>query len=302
MNQKPKIVNVVGTTASGKSDLAIELAKKFAGEVISADSRQVYINLDVGTAKVTKAEMQEIPHYLLDLLPPTQVYSVEDFKKDAEKAISAIIQQRKLPIIAGGTFYYTDALLGRVSTSSVPPNHNLRVELEEKTTEDLFKKLIAVEPRRASTIDKHNRRRLIRALEITNAVGYVPEATKTPSPYQVLTIGCIRSKEELLERFKVRIATWLDGSLEQEVRSLLASGVPEERLRELGFEYSLMLDYLQGSISKEDLPQKYLEKNWQYAKRQLTWLKRDETIQWYDPTDKKIFEVVREFLQCVDGH
>ena len=181
--EKPKILVVVGPTASGKTGLAIELAKRFNGEVISADSRQVYRGLDIGTAKTTKEEMDGVPHHLIDVADPKEVYNASDFKQGAEAAIADIVARGKLPIVAGGTFFYVDILLGRVALPDVPPNEQLRKKLEEKSAAELYQELQAKDPRRAAEIDPQNKRRVIRALEIARELDYVQLATKLTSPF-----------------------------------------------------------------------------------------------------------------------
>lgn len=294
---KPKVLVIVGPTASGKTSLAITLAQKFDGEVISADSRQVYKRLDIGTAKATVEEMAGVSHHLIDVVDIDTPYSVTEFKSDANVAITRILNRDKLPIIAGGTFFYVDALLGKSPISEIPPNPELRSELEAKNKEDLFAALEKLDPRRAAEIDPNNKRRLVRALEIIAAIGAVPKKEQTTSPYRVLTIGVKTDKEELRERFKSRAEDWLKNGFKEEVEKLLADDVSRERIQEIGFEYTLMQEFIDGQIDRDDFTQKFIEKNWQYAKRQLMWLKRDSSIMWFDRTDSDaIFEKVQLFL------
>ncbi len=298
ISSKPKIVVVVGPTASGKTALAINIAKKFSGEVISSDSRQVYTGLDIGTEKVTPEEMSNIPHHLIDIVEPKIIYTAFDFKKDAEKAIQDIQQRGKLPIIAGGTFFYLDILLGRIKTPKVPPNPELRVELEKLDTASLYKRLEALDPRRASTIDSQNHRRLIRAIEIANSLGEVPKLKSIDCPYEVLMIGINTDKQELRTRLRKRAEEALTKGLVEETEQLLKTGVSRERLSEIGLEYRVVLDYLDNKLSPEELIQKLEEKNWQYAKKQLLWLKNDESIEWFNPEQAEdILNRVAEWLQ-----
>ena len=296
-SEKAKILVVVGPTASGKTGLAIELAKRFGGEVISADSRQVYRGLDIGTAKTTKEEMDGVPHHLIDVANPMEVYNAADFKHDAETAIAEIVKRGKLPIIAGGTFFYVDILLGRVALPDVPPNEQLRKKLEEKSAAELYEELQAKDPRRASEIDAQNKRRLIRALEIARELDYVPLATKLPSPYSYMLLGVQIEKDELRERFAKRAQDWLKHGFLNEIETVLKNGVTRERLMEIGFEYKLGLELLDKKISEAEFSQKFIEKNWQYAKRQMTWLKRDKEIRWFAKDNPEIFESVKNFLQ-----
>ncbi len=298
--RKPKVIAIVGPTASGKTSLSIEIAKRYAGEVISADSRQVYKGLDIGTGKVTTEEMQGIQHHLIDVAAPTETYTAADFDRDASKAISEIVNRHHLPIVAGGTFFYLDLLRGKSSTAPVEPNPELRSYLESKDTAKLLELLEQADKERAKTIDPNNRRRLIRALEIVEALGKVPKTQPKESPYDWLIIGVEVEKKQLLINYAKRIEQWLKTGCKEEVEQLLASGLTRERLRELGFEYSLMLSYIEKETTKTELEERFVQKNWQYAKRQLTWLKRDQEIIWCDPNDTdRIFKLAENFLHLV---
>ena len=294
---RPKVVAVVGPTASGKTSLAITLAQHCSGEVVSADSRQVYRGLDIGTGKVTAEEMQGIPHHLIDIADPHTIYTAADFERDAHAAITAILTRDRTPIVAGGSFFYLELLRGRMRPAPVPPNETLRAELANHSTEELFAQLQAADPQRAATIDPHNRRRLIRSLEIIAALGKVPPATPIASPYQWCLIGLHREPEELRARFRSRITDWLARGFAEEVRQLEAGGITPSRFEELGFEYSLMRQHLAGELSETALVDTFVAQNWQYAKRQYTWLKRDPAIQWFTPDQQSaIISTVEAFL------
>ena len=312
---KPKIIIIIGPTASGKTGLSLLLAQEFKGEVINADSRQVYKKLDVGTEKITEEEMKSIPHHLLSIVDINTVYTAMDFKRDAETAITEITERGNVPIIAGGTFFYIDTLLGKMGTSPVEPNWELRAELEKSSAEELFVLLQKKDPRRASTIEKDNKRRLIRALEIAEELSLVPEQIgETECPYNVLTIGITIDTEVLKERLRTRAQSALTKGLIEETQMLLTQGVSIERLSEIGLQYKVAMEYLDSSItqtsprvrdgipyspmSNAELIQKLGEKNWQYAKRQLLWLKRNEDIVWFKREDTDaISAVVSEFLK-----
>lgn len=296
--KKPKVVIVVGPTASGKTALSIALAKRFSGEVISADSRQIYRKLDIGTAKVTDEEMSGISHHLIDIADIDTVYSAADFKRDAEQAIAEITNRGHVPVIAGGTFFYVDTLLGKQGSPAVAPSPELRERLEKLSVTELFAQLQEKDPERAANIDAQNPRRLIRALEIVDAVGKVPstEELSVETPYDALVIGIKRDTSDLRERFYKRAQAWLQAGFQSEVENLLQDGVTRERLHEMGFEYQLMLALIDGTITKEEFYEKFVQKNWQYAKRQMMWLKRDESIVWFEAGDEKVFTVVEEFL------
>jgi tRNA dimethylallyltransferase len=296
-SKKKPIVAVVGATASGKTGLAIDLATQCNGEVISADSRQIYRGLDIGTAKATKAEMRGIPHHLIDIVDVDTAYTAHTFVRDAQAVAKDMSTRGKLPIIAGGTFFYLDSLLGRSQMSHVAPNPELRQELEALPLDELVARLTELDPLRASTIDVKNPRRLVRAIEV--ALAPKQEASPvTPAPYDVFTIGLRVDKEVLRERYRARGESWLTAGFLEEITTVLASGITRKRLQEIGFEYTLGVALLEGVIDKEAFLQQFVEKNWQYAKRQLTWLKRDPDITWLEyPTDtSKVVNMVEEFL------
>lgn len=296
MENKPKILVIVGPTASGKTSLSIELAKQFNGEVVSADSRQVYRGLDIGSAKVTKEEMDGVPHHLLDIADPKDTYNASDFKRDAEIAISDILSRGKLPIICGGTFFYIDALLNKVSLPEVEPNEGLRTELEEKNVDELLAILEKLDPVRASNIEKDNKRRLVRAIEIAETLGTVPPPQLTDSPYQVLTIGLGVDMTTHGELLKKRIEERLSIGMVEEVENLIKAGVTHEKLDSFGLEYRYISRYLQGKMEYEEMIGELTIKSRQFAKRQMTWLKRDQTIKWFERGDKHIADVVKDFL------
>lgn len=294
---KQKLLIIVGPTASGKTDLALTLAGQFRGEIISADSRQIYRGLDIGTAKIKGSEMRGIPHHLIDIVDINSVYTAADFKRDAESCIKEISYRDHLPIIAGGTFFYIDSLLQKAELPKVPPNPELRAELESRSTEALVAELTENDPRRAAAIDPHNRRRLIRALEIIEKLGTVPEPIVTLSPYDTLTLGVKMDPDTLKQRLEARAVAWLEEGFEDEVSRLLTQNVSRERLGEIGFEYQLGLDLVDGTLSKEAFITSFVQKNWQYIKRQMTWLQRDRSINWVAPSDKSEMELlVKNFV------
>lgn len=297
MSAKPKVVAVVGPTASGKTGLSIELAKRFDGEVISADSRQVYKGLDIGSGKVTQEEMEGITHHLLDVASPSNIYSASDFKRDGEDALKKIIGRNHLPIIAGGTFFYLDTLRRKQSLAQVPQNSFLRKQLEKRSTQELFNKLLELDVRRAENIDRHNRHRLIRALEIVDALGAVPPTKHEASSYEWLIIGIEIAKDTLHSNIHQRLHSRLDTGMINEVRNLHDNGLRFERLEAFGLEYRYIARYLQGTIEYDAMVAELETKIRQFAKRQMTWLKRDKQIKWFKPEDKaQILNRVEEFL------
>lgn len=295
---KPKIVVIVGPTASGKSSLAVALAKKYHGEIISADSRQIYKKLDIGTAKITEAEMEGVPHHLIDIIDIEQSYSAEQFKKDASLLVEEIAERGNMPIVVGGTFFYVDLLLGKIGTPKVPPDAALREELEKLSAPALYERLKTQDEKRAETIDHHNKRRLVRALEVVAALGHVPTIEVRQSPYDALILGIAIDKEGLREKFRTRAQEWLKNGFLTEIGHLLDSEVKSERLSEIGFEYQLGQELYEKKISEEVFIERFVQKNWQYAKRQLTWLKRDKSIVWVYPAEKtEVHLLVENFLR-----
>lgn len=293
---KPKVIAIVGPTASGKTALSIALAKAFDGEVISADSRQVYRGLNLGSGKVTLEEMDGIPHHLLDVADPKERFSVAEFQKLGKAAIADILSRGKLPIVCGGTGLYVDTLLNGTTLPEVPPNKELRDTLEKLSAEELFKKLEELDPERAEEIDRHNPVRLVRAIEIAEALGKVPKM-ETSQDYKVLKIGLLPPDEILKEKITQRITERLDQGILEEAKKLNTEGLSYERMEELGLEYRYMARLLQGMISREEFESQLANEIWQYAKRQKTWFKRDKEIKWSETgSDPRISEVVKSFL------
>ena len=279
MNKKTKVLIIAGTTATGKTDLAIALAQKYNGEVISADSRQIYRRLDVGTAKVTPAEMQGVPHHLIDIVDVHETYTADQFCHDARAAIADISARGKLPIIAGGTYFYVDLALGRISSPKVAPNPVLRAELEARPADELYARLSAADPTRAAEMDPLNARRLVRALEIVATLGTVPK-TETKALYNTLWLGIERERDAIRERITTRALEWLANGFKAEVQWLLTQDLTHERIAEFGFEYTVGAAWVRGEITDNEFVEQIVAKNWQYAKRQMTWLKRNEEIHW----------------------
>ena len=279
MNKKTKVLIIAGTTATGKTDLAIALAQKYNGEVISADSRQIYRRLDIGTAKVTPAETQGVPHHLIDIVDVHETYTADQFCHDARAAIADISARGKLPIIAGGTYFYVDLALGRISSPKVAPNPVLRAELEARPADELYARLSAADPTRAAEMDPLNARRLVRALEIVATLGTVPK-TETKALYNTLWLGIERERDAIRERITTRALEWLANGFKAEVQWLLTQDLTHERIAEFGFEYTVGAAWVRGEITDNEFVEQIVAKNWQYAKRQMTWLKRNEEIHW----------------------
>jgi len=281
MKTPPKIIVVCGPTATGKSDYAVVLAKKIGGEIISADSRQVYRGLDIGSGKITKREMKGVPHHLLDVANPKRVFSVAQYKRLADKAIQNILKRGKVPIICGGTGFYIDAAVYEQSLPEVSPNVLLRKKLEKYSVEKLAKKLEKLDPERFQTIDTQNKVRLIRALEIAKALGKVPKKTRTKK-YDVEWYYLDFPDDVVKERIHTRLLKRMKSGMVAEVNRLHIEGVSWKRLESLGLEYRYLALYLQKKISKTN-PSTSLRASmltqlefaiWHYAKRQRTWFKK----------------------------
>ncbi|MFZ2975477.1 MAG: tRNA (adenosine(37)-N6)-dimethylallyltransferase MiaA [Candidatus Moraniibacteriota bacterium] len=323
-----KIIVILGPTSSGKSEVAISLAQKFNGEIISADSRQIYRGMDIGTGKITKSEQKMAKHYGINIISPRTEYNSAKFKKYADKIIKDILARGKLPIICGGTGFWIKALVDNIVYPEVAPDWKLREKLNKKSTEELFKTLQKLDPQRAKNIDAKNPVRLIRAIEICKSIGKVPSAECHPelvsgsqempkqvrhdNNYTFLQIGISIQKEKLNERIKIRLekrfsagpprvdkrSPRVEAGMISEVKKLhLKDKISWKRLESFGLGYSLIPKYLKGEIkSKEELfEQIYLsEKN--YAKRQMTWFSKDKRIIWL-PEYKDIEKEVRNFLE-----
>ena len=331
-NYLPKIIAIVGPTASGKTDLAINLAKylsnlprigankyrmdnknsrgirynsgdiqAYGAEIVSADSRQVYKGMDIGTGKVTKRKMAGIPHHLLDVASPQRTFTVAQYQKLGTAAIKKILSRDKLPIIVGGTGFYIDTLLYNYNLPSVKPNPRLRHALEKKSAEELFDKLKSLDPGRAETIDSRNKVRLIRALEIVLA-------TKKPVPklalwqvngkkplYDFLKIGTKIEQTELKGKIKKRLAARFNIGMAEEVEKLHKQGLSWKKLDSFGLEYRFISRYLRGIISKKEMEEMLELEIWKYSKRQMTWFRKDKEIKWVRK-EKEAFRLAKTFL------
>jgi tRNA dimethylallyltransferase len=269
---KPSIVLVAGPTASGKSKEAIRIALERDGEIISVDSRQVYRGLDIGTEKISVEEMQGVPHYLLDIRDPKEPYNAGDFCMDAHRLIREISMRGKLPILAGGSHFYFDALLYGLPKGE--PDPDLRAQLETLPTEDLLNEIHEKDPKRFAELDPHNRRRLIRAIELIRTHGFVPKRDKTELlPYAPEWVIINPDREILRPRIEARLQEAIDRGLIDEVRRVRAD-VGDDRLNELGLEYRIVGEYLRDERDEESLLPALSTRLWHYARRQKAWLRK----------------------------
>ncbi len=327
-NSKPKIIVVLGPTASGKSELAVKIALRLnsgqakkiysinGGEIISADSRQVYKGLDIGSGKVPRDLIYRksdflymevrlpyiykgIIHHLIDVASPKKVFTVSQYQKLARKAIKKILNKNKVPIICGGTGLYIDSIIYNLQFPSVPPQPKLRRKLEKLSTEKLFEKLQKLDPQRAKNIDRHNRRRLIRALEIIiitkKPVAILRQAQNKKSYYNFLKIGVKKSPEELKALIRKRLIKRLKIGMVKEVENLHEKGLSWKRLDDLGLEYRYISRYLRRLIAKQEMIGLIQKESEKYAKRQMTWFQRDKNIFWIKG-EKEAIKLAEEFL------
>ena len=315
--ENDKLIIILGPTASGKSDLAVKIAKKFNGEVISADSRQVYRGMDIGSGKITHGEMRGIPHYLVDVASPRQRFTAARFKKIGQKAIKEIQAKNKLPIICGGTGFYIQTLVDNLALPEVKPNLKLRAKLEKKSTEELFEILQKLDPRRAQNIDAKNPRRLIRAIEIVKSTGKpVSSLTSPVIPAQAgiqtqksnpdprfreddtnaLFLGISKSPADLQKLIHRRLLARLDQGMIEEIKKLHSDGVSWKRLEEFGLEYRWIALFLQNKISRDEMISRLQKDIEHFAKRQMTWFKRDVRIHWIK-NYKEAEKLARKYLK-----
>lgn len=323
-----KILVILGPTSSGKSDIAIKLAKKFNGEIISADSRQIFRGMDIGTGKVgrdkkslalrnsessargrkkTSFNLEKayfssaIPHYMIDIASPRTNFNVAKFKKQAEKIIEDILQRGKLPIICGGTGFWIKAIVDDVNFPQVKPDWKLREKLEKQSAEKLFSMLKKLDPARAKNIDRKNKVRLIRAIEICKAIGRVPELKTTRYKLKAtncdfLQIGPKLSKKKLHRNIEKRVPARFKQGMIEEVKKLHEQGLSWKKIQSFGLAYFWIPLYLQNNISKIELVEKVIQVEKNYAKRQMTWFKRDKRIKWLE-NYKEIEKSAKIFLK-----
>ncbi len=293
-----KIIAIVGPTASGKSDLAVAVARQVNGEIISTDSRQIYRGLDLGTGKITKKEMCGIPHHLLDIASPKRQISVVGYEKLATRAVRDIIKRGKVPILCGGTGLYTDAILNNLSFPTAKPNKALRQTLAKYSPKELFEQLKKLDPIRAETIEPTNPHRLIRAIEIATELGSVPPLVAPTPRYHALIIGIAVSREKLAERIELRLHSRMRKGMLAEIRHLHKEGLSWKRMEELGLEYRFLAQFLQKKITRDEMLRDLATAIRHYAKRQMVWFKRNKAIKWFPFEEQaKIMKEVRAFLE-----
>ncbi|OGZ64568.1 MAG: tRNA (adenosine(37)-N6)-dimethylallyltransferase MiaA [Candidatus Staskawiczbacteria bacterium RIFCSPLOWO2_01_FULL_40_39] len=298
MRKNNKIIVILGPTASGKTALSITLAKRFNGEIISTDSRQVYKGLNIGSGKITKKEMKGIPHHLLDVANPKRKFTVAQFQTLALKKIQEIQNKGKIPFLVGGTGFYIQSVVDGIAIPEVKPNWKLRKKLDKKSVKELFLMLKKLDPRRAKNIDPKNPHRLIRAIEIVLSTNKpVPKIGQRPTlpDFNILQIGIKKSPEELKKLIHQRLQKRLKGMI-IEVKKLHQNGLSWKRLEELGLEYRFVAQYLQDKITYQEMIDRLQKEIEQFARRQMTWFKRDKRIHWVR-NKSEAEKLIKKFLK-----
>jgi len=277
-----KLIALVGANASGKSALGVKLAKKFGGDVISADSRQIYRKLDLGSGKITPDEQENITHKMIDIADPGTLYPLFSYQKDAYSAINATLSNHKRPFLVGGTGLYIDAITQGYQLIDTKPDEKLRLTLQKCDLADLQNQLLALDPKAPDLIDMKNPRRIIRAIEIIRS-GHDLTSIRAKRPnYDVLSIGIIWDRDLLRARIQTRLDTRLKQGMIQEVETLLKAGVSYDFFYDLGLEYRFIAQYLNGDFtSYDDFQTKLYFAICQFAKRQYSWFRKDKTIIWH---------------------
>lgn len=301
----PKIIVIVGPTASGKTDLGLALAKKFNGEIISADSRQVYKKMDIGTAK-PKGEWERdvyvvegVPHYAMDNVEPDQEFTLADFKVLATKCVQDILDRKKIPIIVGGTGLYVWSLIDNLDIPHVAPNLELRNELEKKDLAELVAMLEKLDPDTCAKIDLRNPRRVLRALEVVISSGqsFFAQRTKSEPLFEALQIGIEVPKEELYKRIDVRVDKQVADGLLLETQELVRLGYGWNLPSMSSIGYKQMGYYIKGEMGLQEAVDRLKSDTQKYAKRQMTWFKRDKRVVWIKNTNLSlVVDLVKEFL------
>ena len=298
-----KVLTLVGPTASGKTRLAVELARRFGGEVVSCDSMQIYRHMDIGTAKPTAEEMAGVPHHMLDVADPAENYSVARFVEQASACVDDILSRGRLPILAGGTGLYRDALLA--GRTFAPFSGRYRAELQRRAAAgelpQLYEELGKIDPDRAAKLDPADEKRIIRALEIWYETGktmteHDEESRRAPPRYEAVSIGlAFTRREDMWERIDARVDQMMAAGLADEVSALMDRGVPPTCTAMQAIGYKELAAALGSGRPLEEAAEEIKLRSRQYAKRQLTWFRRDPTIHWFFWEETPDFEAALSF-------
>ena len=312
-NEKFPLLVIVGPTAVGKTSLSIQLARQLRGEIISADSMQVYRYLDIGTAKPTPDDQKEAPHHLIDVVNPDQRFTVYDYQKLAQEAILQVHEQSKLPILTGGTGLYIKAVLDQYAFTNKQSNLHMRKELQKeaqkKGKEHLYARLEIIDPEAARKIHPNDLRRVIRALEYYQVTGEpISQQWKLTqekeSPYQAIMLGLNMPRPSLYERIEKRVDQMIAEGLIEEVKGLLRAGYSKnlKPLQSLGYRH--MINFLEGKWDLDEAVYYFKRDTRNYAKRQLTWFRADKSIHWYelDPEMKVITPILEAICTEIEGN
>ena len=309
IHMKNRVLVVVGPTAVGKTKLAIEIAKKINGEIISADSMQVYKYMDIGTAKPTLEEMQGIRHYMIDVFEPNEECNVAKYKEMAEECIEEILARDKIPMIVGGTGLYINTVVDNIQFSETITDWDYRAKLDERANSEgvevLFKELQKIDSEAAKKIHPNDLRRIIRALEVYNSTGnpisYHNELSRQkPSKYNFTMIGLNMDRTDLYKRIDQRVEKMFEQGLLAEVRCLVERGVSLENTCMQGLGYKEIADYIEGRISLEETVEIIKRNSRRYAKRQLTWFRRDKRIEWLD-MNEDLENIIKKIMNYLDA-
>ena len=290
----PNLFVIVGPTAVGKTALALDLARRLSGEIVSADSRQIYREMDIGTAKPTRKEQSLAPHHLIDIVAPDEPYTLAQFQADAYAAIDGILARGKLPLLVGGTGLYVRAVVEGLRIPRVPPDKELRAQLARQDRLALFERLRELDPEAAARIDPRNVRRTIRALEVCVTTGerFSELGRASPPPYRVTQMGLTMSRPELYARIDARVDRMMEQGLVAEVEALLKRGYSESLPSMSGLGYREIGAYLRGEVLLDEAVANIKRDTRDFVRRQYAWFRlKDERIRWFDGTD--VIEIER---------
>lgn len=306
---KDKLIIIMGPTAVGKTNLSIELAKNLNGEIVSADSMQIYKYMDIGTAKIKNDEMLGIPHHLIDIIYPDEDFSVSTYQKKAKDLIKSINKEGKTPIVVGGTGLYINSLVYDLSFGLVPPNQNFRDEMEvlanQYGNQYIYNKLLELDPNVKDSISINDRKRIIRALEICTSTNktlsdYNENFRREVSDYDLYMFCLNMDRNKLYSRINSRVDFMMEEGLIDEVKSILKRGYSKELVSLQGIGYKEVIMYLDGEISLDESVDLIKQKSRNYAKRQLTWFRRDKRISWIDVDSyESIYEIKEHIISRV---
>jgi tRNA dimethylallyltransferase len=308
LGEKQKVIVIIGPTAVGKTRLSVELAQRVNGEIISGDSMQIYKEMDIGTAKVSKEEMQGVPHYLIDVKEPTEPYSVAEFQREVRDLIDVISKKGCIPIIAGGTGLYIQSVLYDYQFSDTGKDEEIRLRLEKQVEEEgmetVFEELRRIDPVSAKNIHPNNVRRVIRALEVFHSTGKTmaeyQESQEQELLYDVAFVGLTMDREVLYDRINLRVDLMVEQGLFEEVESLYKKGIRDcQSIQAIG--YKELYGYFDGLLTKEQAIEALKQNSRRYAKRQLTWFRNKMDVTWFDMTDANFEYILEEIFLFVAG-